>query len=82
MTKKFKIIISSDQEYEELCAEIYFENQFVAIITQEKGFENLQISIYSPSKKGKWLFNLVDFQEILNKAKESLWEMRKSSEES
>lgn len=34
--KGFDIIISSDTQYEELCAEIYFNREFVAIITQEQ----------------------------------------------
>ncbi|MBA3604321.1 MAG: hypothetical protein H0W50_11955 [Parachlamydiaceae bacterium] len=46
MESKFKIIMSSDIDYDELCAEIYYENQFIAIINQEKGLENLEIEIY------------------------------------
>ncbi len=78
MIKKFSIIISSDQEYDDLCAEIYFEKQFVAILTQEKGFENLKITIYPPEDQEKWIFKFSDFQEIIEKAKKSLWEMRKN----
>lgn len=48
MTSKFKILISSDIDYDELCAEIFFEDQFVGILTQEKGFKNLKIEIYPP----------------------------------
>jgi len=77
MKKQFKIVISSDLDYEELCAEIYFDNQFVAIITQEKGFENLELEIYPPDKKKSWIFNFLEFEKILKKAKEILWEMHK-----
>ena len=77
MTNKFKIIISSDLDYEELCAEIYFENQFVSIITQENGFENLMIEIYPPKEREAWVFNFSEFDKILKKAKQKLWEMRR-----
>ncbi len=63
MKTKFKIIISSDQEYEELCAEIYYENRFVAILTQEKGFKNLEVAIY-PQTKETWIFKFSDFLEV------------------
>jgi hypothetical protein len=77
MKNDFKLIISSDLDYEELCAEIYFDNQFVAILTQEKGFENLVIEIYPPKNQKIWLFKFSEFEKILKKAKEKLWEMRK-----
>jgi len=77
MKNNFNIIISSDVAYEELCAEIYFNEQFVAILTQENGFENLQVQIYSQENKKPWLFKFSEFEEILNKAKKTLWEMRK-----
>ena len=77
MKNEFKIVISSDLDYEDLCAEIYFDNQFVAILTQEKGFENLLIEIYPPENKKNWSFKFSDFETILKNAKEQLWKMRK-----
>jgi len=77
MKNEFKIVISSYVDYEDLCAEIYFDNQFVAILTQEEGFENLLIEIYPPENKKHWSFKFSDFEAILKKAKEQLWKMRK-----
>jgi len=77
MASKFKILISSDTDYNELCAEIFFEDQFVGIITQEEGFENLEIEIYPPNNKKFWDFKFSEFEAILKSAKETLWEMRK-----
>ncbi|MFA6119334.1 MAG: hypothetical protein WC688_05405 [Parachlamydiales bacterium] len=76
MKNDFKIIISSDLSYEELCAEIYFDDQFVAILTQEEGFENLMIEIYPPENKKMWLFKFSEFEKTLITAKEKLWKMR------
>ena len=82
MTSKFNIIISSDIDYNDLCAEIFFENQFVAILTQEEGFDNLEIQIHSPIKEKYWSFKFAEFEKALNSAKEILKEMQKSPEDS
>ncbi len=77
MESKFKIIMSSDIDYDELCAEIYYENQFVAIINQEKGLENLEIEIYPPQETKFWHFKYSEFEEILKQARKTLCKMRK-----
>lgn len=77
MTHKFKTLISSDINYNELCVEIFFEDQFVGIITQENGLENLEIEIYPPDNKKFWVFKFSEFESVLKSAKEALWEMRK-----
>ncbi len=58
---------------------VYFDNRFVAILSQEKGFENLLIEIYPPKNKKSWTFQFSDFEAILKKAKKRLWEMRKNN---
>ena len=73
--------MSSDTDYNELCAEIFFEDQFVGILTQEKGLENLEIEIYPSPNKKFWAFKFSEFEAILKSAKEALWEMRKISED-
>lgn len=77
-TTKFRIVISSDIEYNDLCAEIYFEDQFVAILTQEQGFENLEIQIYAPQNQNFWEFKFSEFEAILASAKQSLFDMRRT----
>lgn len=74
MTEKnqFKILISSDLQFEELCAEVYFEDAFVALITREEGVEKAILYIEQPKKTKDWVFNLHDFLSILKKARESL----------
>jgi hypothetical protein len=73
--------MSSDIDYEDLCAEIYFENEFVAILTQENGFDNLQIEIHPPLNQKFWVFNFSEFESIIQSAKETLYKMRKFPEE-
>lgn len=78
--RKFKILISSDIEYDDLCAEIYYENQYVGMLTQEKGFENLEIEINPPKEQEKWVFKFSELMIVLEEAKETLWKMRKIPE--
>lgn len=75
----FDIIISSDIQYEELCAEIYFNREFVAIITQEQGIEHSIIDVYPPLNGEKWTFDYVEFIQILKDAQNSLMKMKKES---
>jgi hypothetical protein len=82
MNKKFKILMADDQDYEDLIAEIYYENEFVAMITQEEGFEHLRILIYPPKLKANWDFSFNEFEEVISIAKKGLKEMRKISEDS
>lgn len=77
--KGFDIIISSDTEYEELCAEIYFDREFVAIVSQEHGLKKLVIEIDSPKSEKKWIFNYFDFIEILKDAQITLEKMKKNN---
>lgn len=79
MSSDFKILISSDDGYNELCAEIFFKGLFVAIISQEEGFDNLKIAISPKSDYSDWVFNFSEFENILKSAKNILWEMRKEN---
>ncbi len=73
----FKVNVCSDQDYNELIAEIYFAGNILAIIDQENGFENLKISIF-PNKTGNWNFPFLEFMEVLEYTKAKLWKLRRS----
>jgi hypothetical protein len=77
MTSNFKILISSDIDYNELCAEIFFEDQFVGIITQENGFEYMEIEIHPRLDKKVWVFKFSEFEAVIKSARKALLEMRK-----
>lgn len=64
-------------DYNELCAEIHYDGQFVAIIDQEKGLENLEISLFDPNNQKCWTFEFSEFVEFLLLAKRRLIEMQK-----
>jgi hypothetical protein len=80
MNNEFSIIFSCDTGYEDLCAEIYYLDQFVAIIDQELGSTNMRIEIHKSQSSDRWNFKLTDFLAILKDAEYELLRRRKFSE--
>jgi len=78
---QFEFTVASDTEFDELIADIGFGTNLVALLTQEKGFENLRIRIYPPKEGEYWNFRLDEFENVLQKAKQRLWELRKTTNE-
>ena len=76
----FEFTVASDIDFEDLIADIGFENNLVAYLTQEDGFKSMRIRIFPPQNREFWDFKLDEFVEILNRAKQRLWELRKDTE--
>jgi hypothetical protein len=64
-------------DFEDLIADIGFEDNLVAILTQEDGYQNLRIRIYPPKDKEFWDFKLDELENVIQRAKKRLWELRK-----
>lgn len=78
---KFDISVGDDSEHEDLTAEISTEEYFLALMSQEDGFENLQLEIY-PCPNGKpWIFRLDEFLKVIEASKQRLWELRRYKKE-
>jgi len=77
----FEFSVGSDLDYENLIADIGFDNNLVAILTQEEGFQNMRIKIYPPKLNEFWDFKLDEFEDVINRAKNRLHELKKSSEQ-
>jgi hypothetical protein len=75
--KKFKFTVGSDDVHEKLAAEIIYESNFIAELTQENGFDNLMIELFYPSNTNKPFCKcrLDDFLEVINMAKRKLGEV-------
>lgn len=76
----FKFNVSSDLDFDDLIADIGFENNLVALLTQEDGFEDLRIRIFPPQEEKCWDFKLDEFENIIHRAKNRLYELRKTSQ--
>jgi hypothetical protein len=78
MNLGFRFTIGSLPEYEDLVGELYFDDCIVCVLTQEGGFETMQIEIYTPPSDGFWKFALKDFEEALAALKKRMWELRRT----
>jgi hypothetical protein len=82
MNEKFTIEICSDLDYEEMVADVSYENRTIAMITQENGIDSMEIEIFPPEKEIKsWKLPLDDFINIVFFAKKCLIEEQKSPRE-
>ncbi len=73
-TNGFIVEISSDLNYENIVANILYEEETVAIISQEKGVGNFEIEIVPSFDAQPWKFSLDDFIKAILLAKKSLIE--------
>lgn len=49
MNRKFTVEICSDLDYEEMVADICYEDHTIATITQENGVDKMEIEIFRPA---------------------------------
>lgn len=77
MTQDFEITVSSDEDYEDLIAEVLYRGEFVCLITQESGFGALDVEIHARADGQPWKFKLAAFEGVVTQAKKRLWELRK-----
>ena len=67
-----QVEISSDLDFENLIANVLAEGEMVARISQEPGFDRLQIDIFPPLEAEKWEFSFEDFDKAIHLAKRRL----------
>jgi len=48
MASKFDFLIANDDDHEKVFIEIYYDDKFVASISQEQGLNNLEIEFPGP----------------------------------
>ena len=77
MSPSFRITVGSELDYEELVGDLYFEDMIVCVLSQEEGFENLQMKLYGNPEGGEWSFNLGEFEEALDALKKRMWDLRR-----
>ena len=77
--KEFTVEVFSDRDHEDLVAEIYYDGEYVCMVSQESGFGTLDLEISMRECDESWLFKFDDFLSALSKAKQRLWELRRNS---
>jgi len=75
----FRVSVGDDPDYEDLTVEIYYKETFLAMITQDQGFENLELFLYPNPNNEAWKFRADDFLATVEHAKQRLWDLRRVS---
>ncbi|CCB91466.1 unknown protein [Waddlia chondrophila 2032/99] len=71
----FTIKLCSDSEYNELVVDVYWKNYPLAMLSCDKGPENIEIEIYPPPEdQSSWKFTLSEITNVLEAAKNYLLE--------
>lgn len=78
MIPGFRFTVGSDTDYEDLVGDLYFNDHIVCVLTQERGFEAMQIRLHAPPHGSVWSFSLADFEEALAALKQRMWELRRT----
>lgn len=73
----FRVVVSSDPDYEDLVGEVYYHDVIVCLLTQEDGFNMMQLELFTPTTGDKWIFNMNEFEDALKAVKARLWELRR-----
>lgn len=74
---RFRISVGNDDDHEDLTAEIYFDEKYLALVSQENGLEKVQVELQRCPDSDAWIFSLDALLEVLEKAKYRLWELRR-----
>lgn len=70
MNKMFRITVASDIDYGTLIAEIYFDNEFIALVSQDEG--KRQFNLELPMRDSLTVVPLDEFVDAVSKAKKQL----------
>ncbi len=70
MEKRFKIIIGSPIDYEELVAYIWIDNEEIALVQKEEGIDKMKIEFFEEKIKVDVYYDI--FIEALTEAKNQL----------
>ncbi|QDQ28440.1 hypothetical protein FNU76_19915 [Chitinimonas arctica] len=62
MTNTVKIQVCSDTDFEQLIAEIYIDDKFVALVSQDEGVDNLRVEFPGSDQNESTITRKVDFE--------------------
>jgi hypothetical protein len=79
MINKFCVEVCSDSDFEDLVADITYDNHTIAMIIQDKGIDNMEVHFYDCYNNDlPVMVPLDEFLKTINFAKNRLIEMKKS----
>jgi hypothetical protein len=75
--RTFRITVCSDPGYEDLVAELYCQDKFIGLISQENGEHRLHIAQEPVDSAAELVVSLDEFEAALGLARRRLWELRR-----
>jgi len=81
MSFRLKVEVLSDQDYEDLIAEGYVDSECLMIVSQEEGFDYLDVEIVPRADGKHWRLKYDVVIELAQKCKDRLWELRRAPRE-
>jgi len=78
MADVLKVEIWDRPENDDLYAEISYAGEIVAEVTQDEGYEALDVTILARKDNQPWRFKLGSLEEAITEAKKRLWELRRA----
>lgn len=73
----FRISVGDDDLHEDLTAEIYFNEKFLALVSQDGGLDRAKIELQNCPDSDGWNLPLAEFLKVIELAKCRLWELRR-----
>ena len=80
MSERFTMDFGEDSRYEDFTGEIKYDGEFCILVTQDEGFESLDVEIYPREDGQPWRFKMKELEWALNRARQRLWELRRRPE--
>jgi hypothetical protein len=77
LSSSFECQAMSDEDFEDLIVEVLYQGEFCFLVDQERGFDNLHISIHARPNGQPWKFPLADLQTAIKHAVSELWRLRR-----
>jgi hypothetical protein len=78
MSDDFEVLIGSFPDREDFFAEIWYKEEAVLQITQEEGFDSLDLELFPRRDGESWRFKLKDLEASIKRARKRLWETRRN----
>jgi hypothetical protein len=77
MYDRFSMTFGDDSRFEDFTGEIKYDGELCIVVSQDEGFESLDIEIYPRDDGQPWRFKMKELEWALDQTREGLWERRR-----
>ena len=76
---KVRLVALSDPDHDDLIAEVYLDDECLMIVSQEEGFDSLDVQLLPRPNGQHWDLKYDLLIDLLQKCRNRLWELRRNS---